>query len=212
MKKIVIIGGGIIGLTLANYLDPSKYHVTLFDEGTGQATGASAGIISPWLSKRRNQKWYRLAKDGAAFFPKLINDLSLDETVYSACGTLILREKNLAALAELAEARKQAAPEIGDIRLLSASETHAKLPLLKPAPSLYISGGGRLDGKAYLAQAAKRAQAKGVTIINEKAALAANGDQWQITSCNHTIVADDVAVTHLSQQTTIIRFRRYVDG
>lgn len=68
MQKIAIIGGGIIGMTLANYLDQNKYQITLFDEPTGQATQASAGIISPWLSKRRNKQWYRLAKDGAAFF------------------------------------------------------------------------------------------------------------------------------------------------
>ncbi len=46
MEKIAIIGGGIIGMTLASYLDTSKFNVALFDEGTGQATKASAGIIS----------------------------------------------------------------------------------------------------------------------------------------------------------------------
>ena len=48
MEKIVIIGGGIIGMTLANYLDTTKYQVTVVDDPTGQATKASAGIISPW--------------------------------------------------------------------------------------------------------------------------------------------------------------------
>lgn len=47
MEKIVIIGGGIIGMTLANYLDTTKYQVTVVDDPTGQATKASAGIISP---------------------------------------------------------------------------------------------------------------------------------------------------------------------
>ena len=46
MKKIAIIGGGIIGMTLANYLDPQKFDITVYDEGLGQATKASAGIIS----------------------------------------------------------------------------------------------------------------------------------------------------------------------
>ena len=55
MEKIAIIGGGIIGMTLANYVDTTKYSITLFDHGIGQATKASAGIISPWLSKRRNK-------------------------------------------------------------------------------------------------------------------------------------------------------------
>lgn len=113
MEKIAIIGGGIIGMTLASYLDTSKFNVALFDEGTGQATKASAGIISPWLSKRRNKQWYRLAKDGAAFFPKLIKDFQLDQTIYAQSGTLLLRpEKDLAELAVLAEKRKEEAPEI----------------------------------------------------------------------------------------------------
>ena len=73
MKKIAIIGGGIIGMTLANYLDTDKFDISLFDDEKNQATKASAGIISPWLSKRRNKKWYQLAKDGAAFFEKMKN-------------------------------------------------------------------------------------------------------------------------------------------
>jgi 2-polyprenyl-6-methoxyphenol hydroxylase-like FAD-dependent oxidoreductase len=32
MEKIVIIGGGIIGMTLANYLDTTKYQVTVVDD------------------------------------------------------------------------------------------------------------------------------------------------------------------------------------
>ena len=38
MEKIAIIGGGIIGMTLANYVDTTKYGITLFDHGIGQAT------------------------------------------------------------------------------------------------------------------------------------------------------------------------------
>jgi len=94
MKKIAIIGGGIIGMTLANYLDTDKFDISLFDDEKNQATKASAGIISPWLSKRRNKKWYQLAKDGAAFFEKMKNDFELTEDVYEKCGTLFLRQKS----------------------------------------------------------------------------------------------------------------------
>ena len=92
MKKIAIIGGGIIGMTLANYLDTQQFEITLYDDGIGQATKASAGIISPWLSKRRNKKWYQLAKDGAAFFPKLVKDFELGTSVYNQTGTVIFRK------------------------------------------------------------------------------------------------------------------------
>lgn len=173
MQKIAIIGGGIIGMTLANYLDSKKYQVTLFDDPTGQATKASAGIISPWLSKRRNKQWYRLAKDGAAFFPKLIQDFQLDHTIYQQSGTLLLRpEKQIVELRALAEERKKSAPEIGTIKQLTGEQTQQELPLLKPLPALKISGGGRLDGKAYLIRMRKLAQESGVKFISQRVQLA----------------------------------------
>lgn len=111
MKKIAIIGGGIIGMTLANYLDTDKFDISLFDDEKNQATKASAGIISPWLSKRRNKKWYQLAKDGAAFFEKMKNDFELTEDVYEKCGTLFLRQKlDLIELEKLAIERKKKLP------------------------------------------------------------------------------------------------------
>lgn len=182
MEKIAIIGGGIIGMTLANYLDTSKFEVTLFDAKEGQATRASAGIISPWLSKRRNKQWYQLAKDGAAFFPKLIQDLSLDDSIYKQSGTLIFRQKEaLEDLAALAEQRKKDAPEIGDISLLQAEETAKVLPLLKPTPSLFVTGGGRLDGHAYLSHLATRLEKQMVKVISERVQLRKETAHWVIS-------------------------------
>ena len=48
--KVAIIGGGIVGATCAYYLSKNKdIELTVFDYGVGQATKASAGIISPWF-------------------------------------------------------------------------------------------------------------------------------------------------------------------
>lgn len=172
MEKIAIIGGGIIGLTLANYLNKEKFDVTIYDQPTGQATSASAGIISPWLSKRRNKQWYALAKDGANFFPQLIQDFDLDTGIYQRSGTLLLRKQaQLDELYELALKRREAAPAIGEITLLTEAETAERLPLLKPTATLYVSGGGRLDGKAYLQHLRSLAEERGTHFVNQHAAL-----------------------------------------
>lgn len=168
MKKIAIVGGGIIGSTLAQYLDP-QHQIYLYDEGIGQATKASAGIISPWLSKRRNQKWYQLARDGAAFFPQLVQDLALTPDIYQKVGTLILRpEEKLTELLQLAEARRESAPEIGEIELVAAEKY---CPLLKPQTALFISGGGRLNGQNYLQHLTAVGKAKGILFFKEKVDL-----------------------------------------
>lgn len=196
MKKIAIIGGGIIGMTLANYLDTTQFEITLYDTGIGQATKASAGIISPWLSKRRNKKWYQLAKDGAAFFPKLVRDFELDASVYNQTGTLIFRkEKELDALYAFAQERVTNTPEMGTIQLLSEKETAEALPLLKPRKALKISGGGKLDGLAYLEQLAKKAQKKGIYFVNKKVELQHFNNKFLISSDNSEEVFDIVFVT-----------------
>lgn len=196
MKKIAIIGGGIVGLTLANYLDITQFAITLYDDEIGQATRASAGIISPWVSKRRNKKWYQLAKDGAAFFPKLVSDFQLDESIYTRCGTLILRqETQLEALYDFAQTRKEEAPEMGDITLLSKEETSLALPLLKETPALKISGGGRLDGKAYLARLQQLAIDKGLSIVKERATLTKKGSDWVVTTATHSDTFDLAIIT-----------------
>lgn len=196
MKKITIIGGGIIGMTLAVYLDPTQYEVTVVDQHIGQATSASAGIISPWLSKRRNKKWYQLAQDGAAFFEKLVKDFALDRRIYAPSGTLILRpEEELLALAALAESRKKAAPEIGEIQLLNSTQTKQALPLLKARPALSISGGGRLDGRAYLLHIREIAKQRNVQFIEGEAMIQKHSGSWDVLVNGQSLHSDILCLT-----------------
>lgn len=76
MKKVIVIGAGILGASTAYQLAKLGADVILVDrKDKGQATDAAAGIICPWLSQRRNQAWYQLAKAGARFYPGLIEEL-----------------------------------------------------------------------------------------------------------------------------------------
>ena len=107
--KVAVIGGGIVGATCAYYLSKDEnIELTVFDYGVGQATKASAGIISPWFSKRRNKPWYKMARLGADFYLKLVEDLKKDgynTDFYDQCGVYLLKKdaNKLPELKELAE-------------------------------------------------------------------------------------------------------------
>ena len=136
-KKIAVIGGGIVGATASYYLAKAGHSVSVFDSGTGQATAAAAGIICPWLSRRRNKKWYRLVSEGAAFYDKLLADLASDglkTDAYARCGALILGQsaKYLQEVHDRALERREQAPLIGSVAILKGAELQKSFP---PSPT-----------------------------------------------------------------------------
>lgn len=151
-KPITIVGGGIVGATAAYYLTRFGHQVTVYDEGTGQATSAAAGIICPWLSKRRNKDWYRLAAGGAAFYHQLIADLeadSADTSFYHQSGAILLKKTAKATKEqyEIGLKRRVSDPEIGELTILTEAEIDELLPTLQiQKNALYVGGGARVDG------------------------------------------------------------------
>ena len=152
-KKIAVIGGGIVGSTASYYLAKAGHSVSVFDSGTGQATAAAAGIICPWLSRRRNKKWYRLVSEGAAFYDKLLADLASDGLMtdaYARCGALILGQstKYIQEVHDRALERREQAPLIGSVAILKGTELKKIFPPLSNVEqALYVGGGARVDGR-----------------------------------------------------------------
>ena len=153
-KKIAVIGGGIVGATASYYSAKAGYSVSVFDSGNGQATAAAAGIICPWLSRRRNKKWYRLVSEGAAFYDKLLADLASDgfkTDAYARCGALILGQSPdyIQEVHDRALERREQAPLIGSIAILKKKELQEMFPhLANVEQALYVGGGARVDGRA----------------------------------------------------------------
>ncbi|RRK10867.1 FAD-binding oxidoreductase [Lactiplantibacillus garii] len=184
-KQVTIIGSGIVGAVTAYYLsaDPSL-SVTIYDEGIGQATKNAAGIISPWLSKRRNKRWYQLAKAGAALYPKIVADTQMGYSVYQQSGTVVTREDPAAleALYQLAVERKKTAPQMGTVEKLTAAQVQAKIPLLTaPQPGVFVSGGARVDGDKFAHNLLKYAEKRNLVRHKGKVRL---GDQGQLLTVN----------------------------
>lgn len=178
MKKVIVIGSGILGASTAYQLARMGAEVLIIDrKDKGQATDAAAGIICPWLSQRRNQAWYQLAKAGARFYPELVKELISEgetETGYAQVGALSIHQDldKIRKMEERAQIRKTDAPEIGEISRLNEEETHERFPLLGEGyHSVHISGAARIDGRALRDALIRSAQRNGAKLINGDAAL-----------------------------------------
>lgn len=200
-KKIAIIGGGVVGATAAYYLSKQvNYEVTLFDEGIGQGTKAAAGIISPWLSKRRNKVWYEMVKTGAAFYPnflkEVLNGCDIPKSVYQQVGTLLFtkKDKTLEELLDIGIKRREEAPEIKELTILTPDEIRERIPIYTGEKrGLLAEGGARVDGKELVDLLIHATQTNGATFISEKATLTQTEDgQWSIQSTSFQAEFDQV--------------------
>ncbi|MHA6528735.1 NAD(P)/FAD-dependent oxidoreductase [Paenibacillus sp. BAC0078] len=178
MKKVIVIGAGILGASTAYQLAKLGADVLVVDrKDKGQATAAAAGIICPWLSQRRNQAWYRLAKAGARYYPELIAQLHGEgetETGYAQVGALSIHHdpEKITRMEERAQIRKADAPEIGEISRLGELQARERFPLLAEGyPAVHISGAARVDGRALRDALIRSAQRNGAVFVNGDASL-----------------------------------------
>ena len=167
MKKVAIVGAGIVGATAAYYLSKeADIEVTVFDHGYGQATKAAAGIISPWFSKRRNKAWYKMARLGADFYVDLLADVEKTGQkvdFYQRSGVFLLKkdDSKLEELYDLALQRRDESPLIGELAILDQAAASSLFPGLKGFERLlYASGGARVDGQLLVGRLLEASQVK----------------------------------------------------
>lgn len=167
MKKVAIVGAGIVGATATYYLSKeADIEVTVFDHGYGQATKAAAGIISPWFSKRRNKAWYKMARLGADFYVDLLADLEKSGQkvdFYQRSGIFLLKkdDSKLEELYDLALQRRDESPLIGELAILDQAAASSLFPGLEGFERLlYASGGARVDGQLLVSRLLDASQVK----------------------------------------------------
>lgn len=202
MQKIIVVGAGILGASTAYQLSKRGAEVIIVDrKHKGQATDAAAGIICPWLSQRRNKAWYKLAKEGARFYPSLIAELEQSgetNTGYARVGALSIHKdsEKLLALEKRALTRREDAPELGDVTVLSPDETNELFPPLDAEyASVHVTGAARVDGRALRDALLRAAQKNGAVLLYEEATLLHDGTRITgVRAGAETLTADAVIV------------------
>ncbi|RVT67316.1 NAD(P)/FAD-dependent oxidoreductase [Niallia taxi] len=203
MKNISIIGAGIIGASIGFELAKNGARVTIVDrEDFGQATKAAAGIICPWTSQRRNKRWYKLAMEGAKHYPSLITelkDLGEMDTGYDKVGAISPHDnpEKLEAMVKRTLKRKDEAPEIGDVTILSEQDSKALFPPLADGyQSVHVSGAARVDGWALRNSLLSAAKKLGAVVLQEDCSLMLkNSSVIGIETKHQKIHADEVIIT-----------------
>lgn len=184
MKKIGIIGAGIVGVTCAYYLKKEGYDVTLYDAGYPQGTKAAVGILCPWVSQRRNKKWYELANQGAHHYLSLIQEVE-DSRFFKQQGTLITHNTNLDKLYNIALRNFETAPMMGEVRLLNKDELSQYTPQgIELDKAIYVSGGAQIDGALLVKTLLKEAN---LTVVNKRVTLndtMIDGTKYDVVVCS----------------------------
>ncbi|MBS2969193.1 FAD-binding oxidoreductase [Metabacillus sp. KIGAM252] len=202
MKRFIIIGAGILGASTAYHLVKKGAEVVIIDRlDEGQATGAAAGIVCPWLSQRRNQAWYKLAKSGARYYPELIAELEADgekDTGYAKVGAISIHpdEEKIAAMEKRALKRKEVAPEIGELTRMNPSQISDLFPPLGDKYyGLHVSGAARVDGRGIRDALLNAAKKRGAKVISGDASLLHQDDTVTGAIVNgHSYLSDQVIV------------------
>lgn len=202
MKKIGIVGGGIVGATAAYYLARAGTQVTLFDEDTGQGTKAAAGIICPWFSLRRNKPWYYLVSQGAEFYRQFMKDLKEDgynsDAIFQEDGAILIRNTQKRVEQDLlqAEQKRQDSPSIGAVKSLSPTEIAQQFPLIETdLPATWVEGGGRVHGSLLIETLIQAIQDLGGEVIQERVKLEESGKSVRVVASSETYSFDQLLLS-----------------
>lgn len=200
--KVAVIGAGVVGACAAFHLSQRKdCEVILIDKSfEGKATLAGAGIINPWIPRYDDADWFAIASQGALYYPKLmksLEELGETNTGYKQTGALAT-SKDLEVLYHLQEKitkRKEAFPEVGDIRLLEAPQAKEYFPpLADDLHALYFSGAARLDGRLLAEALVRGVKKNNGTVIEEQVTLEKVGNRIRLATAKGEIQADQMIV------------------
>lgn len=201
--RVGIVGGGIVGMSAAFHLSSHNgVEVLIVDQANiGNATSASAGILSPGNRFSSNDPILPLLKESHAYYPKLIADLEEageSSTKYEKVGAIHVAiaddevDSMPALLAQINTRFSTGFNHIGKAEMIDDKEARSLFPVLSPIRSaIYIPDAARIDGNLLRASLKGVVARRGGSIIYGNANLVAKEDKVIAININKQMVTVD---------------------
>jgi glycine oxidase len=185
---VAIIGGGIIGCSIALRLAQAKTKVTLLDRGEfgAEASGAAAGMIAPQGEMIEPAAFSELCLKSRDLYPSFVSEieeLSGESVGYRSDGALIVGASE-AESKELEEIHHVQTRRGLALERLSGDEARARVPGLAPEIrcGLFVAGDHWVDNERLGAALVKACQRLGVTLSPHSAVTQFNAKGDRIDS------------------------------
>jgi glycine oxidase len=171
-SEVLIIGGGVIGLTIARELHKKGAgRITIIDRGPigSEASWAAAGMLAPNIETDTSDDFHRFGTESLELYPDLSASL-LEETGVDVeldrSGTLCLAF-NEAERAELDETYQQQNLRSVPVVRLSADDVRYLEPSVSSAASggLFYPSDWQIENRKLLAALKKFAESNGIRIV-----------------------------------------------
>jgi glycine oxidase len=182
MTSVAVIGGGVIGLSVAWRAAQRGLQVTVADPSPGRgASYAAAGMLTPVAEAEHTEHdLTRLGIESLARYPAFaaeLTELTGKPTGFRETGTLQVGydADDLAILGELRELQES----LGlPVRQLSGRECRSLEPMLDPAirGGLLVAGDGSVDPRLLIPALLAAAQHAGVRLVGQPVAEVLSSD------------------------------------
>ena len=172
----IVVGGGIVGASLAYHLVKSGLKTRLIDRhDVGRATDAGAGILSPETSATESDEWYRFGVKAVEYYQPLINNLKMEQdsdTGYAMCGLLrvavsddeIEPYDNARQIVFERQAQNNTPPK-NDLYDVSSNQAKEIFPALADVhKAFYHRTGARVDGRLLCEALIKAGMHRGLDV------------------------------------------------
>ncbi|MEZ0315834.1 MAG: bifunctional tRNA (5-methylaminomethyl-2-thiouridine)(34)-methyltransferase MnmD/FAD-dependent 5-carboxymethylaminomethyl-2-thiouridine(34) oxidoreductase MnmC [Methylophilaceae bacterium] len=189
----IVIGAGIAGCASSHALAQRGWQVTLIerhDDIAQEASGNPSGVIYPRLTGS-DAALGRLALSGYLHILRLLKQLGLEKTVYSACGVLQLAF-NSRELTRLQAIKQQALP-VDVVEHVTATQASEIAGIELSHEGLYFPEAGWINPPVLCSSLSRHSNIS-IKTSTEALRLERKGDGWQVWDKNGLVAEAPIVI------------------